>query len=473
MMLKPKLQFARWQKELLFIFVITVLTTSLVAPLDIEWTQKLGVFSKAPFPTFMHQSLFEKGKFGGSDPGTLFVVFAALLWLLSYKRNASRFLISARPSAIYITLCGMVTTLLVHGLKLTIGRARPLLVLTPDSTIAYTPWYKFGSHHIADGIFVGAMPSGHVATVAIFFAAAYVSLFYSRHTQKQTVALSNPITTQQTTQSPTLWSQLLRSQKTTRILFISTFVYSGLMIVARTMSLQHWLSESVFALGMVLAVCHTCYRTILPQLEKDGKLSGSIRFSLKRGVGIYILCLTLTIVFRWFIGAYDPQRPYKNTEEQDRRILWHTAILTTHSQPFCLVACIADDKYLINSDCLSPLIPTTDYEIYHRTLTAHSQNLRIVSAEPFPQFPNATLLHVQSNPEQRCLPTPIEKPIALAEVRCVNFNTLHQKYEGYSLFPISNRVFQKENSNNILPQGSFGNLFQKGICYQFGNLVGI
>ena len=196
-------------------FFMVMIPLSMV---DFEWTLYLHANQHEFLGEFMRRTLFEGGKFGASDPAIVFVLFV----MFAYFRNNPQEQIDQfgffRPQLGFLVVSALITGLgLVHSIKYIVGRARPDQVL--KHSYPYSQWFEFGPQFVADGIFYGSFPSGHTAAVFMLMTLSYILIFDPTKPRKAKIA-------------GWMWGGLILTM-------------TSLMIIARSMTLHHWLSDSI------------------------------------------------------------------------------------------------------------------------------------------------------------------------------------------------------------------------------------
>ncbi len=213
------------------IFLLGLLSILLVGFIDGEATY---YFWKAPhlgYSEWMAQSLFETGKFGGSDFGIFLGIFALIYWMVlirkGFPKNHSKVL---KLKFIFLSVI-LAPLFAVHSFKWIISRARPNAfaseVLKSSTEIpadVYLP--GFMGLHGPRGYSWNSFPSGHVSTCAAFLVLCYI--------------LSS--------------SSNSRVRHSRFLVFIAVAIYSVAMAIARSMSGMHWLSDSVASFFLVWTV---------------------------------------------------------------------------------------------------------------------------------------------------------------------------------------------------------------------------
>ncbi|MEE8397216.1 MAG: phosphatase PAP2 family protein [bacterium] len=236
-----------------------------LAPLDYSWTVSLGRGGRPGWVDFMRQSVFGGQWPGASDLPFTIVLASFVLYFASRRRAAPAWLVRWRPALGYLFVSSIAMGLaFVHPVKWMVGRARPWDVLG-RRFLPFSPWYALGPHFVLEASGRGSFPSGHVATVVLPMALAYLLMF-------------DPA-------SPRRW----------RLAGVALAVFSladGLaMTAANAISQAHWVSDGVGAIGFGWMLVHALYFWGLrvPQQRREGGPGGPRAFARERW-----------LVGRWF-----------------------------------------------------------------------------------------------------------------------------------------------------------------------------
>jgi len=230
--------------------VFSLVAMALLARVDFEWTIWLSRNRVDCWGDFMRRTMFEGGVFGGSDPGILLMVLPSIGYFLSRPQSRFRLLWRWRPYLGFIFFTSLVTGLgLVHSLKWMVGRARPYLVI--EKGLPFSHWFEFGPLHVSDGIFFGSLPSGHTATAIVMISFSYILAGNRSHSLRLKAA-------------GWIWGLLV-------------LVYALLMAIGRSMTLDHWLSDSVGIILLDWAAIHLIYFHVLkiPHQSSYTRIMGS------------------------------------------------------------------------------------------------------------------------------------------------------------------------------------------------------
>ena len=218
---------------LVIFFAILLAGASLV---DREVTAALHRHQWKVFAEIMGRTLFEGQRPGANDPLVFLLLAALMTYLLGWLRPGSRRWSALRPQAGFILMTALVVAfLLVNMLKLSLGRARPDLVFNHGWPFSH--WFTTGPHFIGDGLFRGAFPSGHTSQIFSSMAFAY-ALFCDPYASRRLRLLGLS------------WGVLI-------------VCLSLLMGAARCMSLSHWLSDVIGAIGIGWIALHGIYFHLL------------------------------------------------------------------------------------------------------------------------------------------------------------------------------------------------------------------
>ena len=246
--------------------------------MDFEWTLYLHANQHLFLGDFMKRTLFDSGKFGASDPAIIFTLVIAMAYFINNpQKQISQFGLY-RPQLGFVVASALITSLgLVHSIKYVVGRARPDLVLTHN--YQYTQWYEFGPQFVADGVFYGSFPSGHTAGVFMLMTLSYILIFDPTKSLKFKIG-------------GWIWGGL-------------TLIYTSLMIIGRSMTLDHWLSDSIGITLLCWMSTHLLFFYIfkipqqmeyLNQHQTYPPLSRYWEFKILWRLFILALCIMCTII---------------------------------------------------------------------------------------------------------------------------------------------------------------------------------
>ncbi len=238
---------------LIVIALAGITSMIIVTPHDFAWTKWLHDNNIEKLTHFMADSIFEGEKVGGGDFSIFFLIIVAALYLLSWTQEITNektrkwlahilnFLEKRpkfgeklrkwRPKLGYIAIsCFTCALYVVHTIKWSTGRARPRLIFKGQET--YSEWYEMGAHFIAEGSYRGAFPSGHTATAFTFMALAYVLFLTGSNKGKK-------------------WYGMLTG--------VFSLAIATLMMISRSMSAAHWVTDSVFVIFFNWAIMHVFF----------------------------------------------------------------------------------------------------------------------------------------------------------------------------------------------------------------------
>ena len=234
----PKQQIRGSQKSWGQLFLI-LLFPIIMIPLgfmDVQWTVLLYKTGFENFGKFMQRTLFNGSKPGLSDPAIILQLVNLGFYLYYSRKRQSVWLDRYRPFFGFMVFCSFFTGLgLVHSVKWVLGRARPYLVL--DGKLDYSSWHEFGSQFVTDGVFYGSFPSGHTATVFLLITLSYY-------------LVANPNNSTKAKLIGWIWG-------------IIVFVMTIMMILGRSITLHHWLTDSVGIMLLSWIFIHLIYFRIL------------------------------------------------------------------------------------------------------------------------------------------------------------------------------------------------------------------
>ena len=208
-----------------------------VPRVDYRWTAQLTAYRHHPFAGLARRTVFQGQLPGATDPAALLALATVALYLRAHAAGASRRLLAARPALGFLLVAALGAGLAaIHALKLVLGRARPLDVLSRQH-LPYTEWYQPGKLSLAAGFFRGSFPSGHTAAVFTTLALAYA-------------LACDPA-----------------ANRRARIAGVAVAVLSlagALAItVANAMGGNHWLSDGLGTIGLVWLAVHGLYFHLL------------------------------------------------------------------------------------------------------------------------------------------------------------------------------------------------------------------
>ena len=224
-----------------------------VPRVDYRWTAQLTAYRHHPFAGLARRTVFQGQLPGATDPAALLAVATVVLYLRANAAGASRRLLAARPALGFLLVAALGPGLaVVHALKLVLGRARPLDVLSRQH-LPYTEWYQAGKLSLTAGFFRGSFPSGHTAAVFTTLALAYALAFDPAAGRRMRIAG----------------------------LAVAVLSLAGALAitVANAMGGNHWLSDGLGTIGLVWLLVHFLYFQLL-DVPGQRRL---VRDSLARG----------------------------------------------------------------------------------------------------------------------------------------------------------------------------------------------
>jgi membrane-associated phospholipid phosphatase len=224
------------------ILAVFVPLMAAIASVDYQWTVYLQDHQVHAISDFVAQSLFSGEKFGMTDPVMMLEIVVLLAYVGSFYGRPGRLAKWRSRLGFMVTSTLLTAVGLVHTLKMGVGRARPREVFKYG--LHYSPWHRFGSHHLSEGVFSGSFPSGHTATVAILIAIVYLIGGNAQANTKRRV-----------------WACFCGG---------FAFCYAGFVTLGRSMGEAHWLSDCLGSVGLAWLCAHILYFHVLriPQQEQ-------------------------------------------------------------------------------------------------------------------------------------------------------------------------------------------------------------
>lgn len=219
-----------------------LLVAFLISPWDYAFTKWLEAHPILWFSSFMDRSCFEGNKFGGGDFATIYMIAGILLYITAWLPRSPNRLRRWRPELGFIVASSLITTVyVVHGLKWTIGRVRPLSV-QGNGALPFTRWFEAGPYNLLDGFFSGSFPSGHTATITIFLTLAYILAFHRR------------------------WNRY----RLGLFIGLTTIGLAYLMAMARSMNHSHFATDGMAIIPLTWLIIHFLFFRILniPQQQE-------------------------------------------------------------------------------------------------------------------------------------------------------------------------------------------------------------
>jgi membrane-associated phospholipid phosphatase len=219
-----------------YAFILLCFTWSvlmvLVVPVDYEWTLVLREHRIPSLDQFMDHTIFEGEPVGGGDPVICLLLLVAGASYLAWKFGPKSRFYAWRPHLGFILTSALIcSVMMVHSLKWVMGRARPSQVV--KDYFPFSDWFVFGPRFITEGTYQGSFPSGHTAQAFVLVTIAY-ALATAFH-QTRAVRLIG-----------WLWGGIA-----------GCFVV--LMGISRCMTMNHWLSDVLGAIGISWILMHAIY----------------------------------------------------------------------------------------------------------------------------------------------------------------------------------------------------------------------
>lgn len=213
---------------------ILIFCLAMMTPFDFELTLYLNQHRISGLCDFMKRSMFEGEWLGGSDIPVIVFIFAFISYLVVDLKGIE-VSPTVRAKMGFMVYSGMIIAFIgVHGPKLLIGRARPSLVF--DGKKEFTNWFEFGPHLPSLEHYSGSLPSGHVATVGFLLTISFLILGIKASIKTRILAI--------------LWT-------------IITIIFAALMGASRAMTSDHWVSDSLISMIIVIFLVLLTYLKIL------------------------------------------------------------------------------------------------------------------------------------------------------------------------------------------------------------------
>lgn len=230
------------------ILAIALVVLAVAARFDYELTTILAQHPRTEWVAYFRQSVFQKGAWGYTDFGILFYALMIGTYIYCHTgprpEGATRRHPRLAQASGYLLSSGLlVGIVMVHGIKLALGRARPYQVL--DGHFPYTAWYELGPLNSLAGDGSGSFPSGHTATTLWLVALWFLVERYTRARQPATTKSHRAIN----------WLSAL---------WLAFALLQALVTgVTRSITREHWLTDWLGATLMGLALINICYRALV------------------------------------------------------------------------------------------------------------------------------------------------------------------------------------------------------------------
>lgn len=184
----------------------------------------------------MARSVFNGDSPGATDLSYFFFLISAVYYFY-FSRERSRLSYQRiRPFLGFVVFSAFFASqFLVFSVKWMWGRARPHQVLS--GKLPFSHWYEFGPQSVSDGIFYGSFPSGHTATIFFLITFSYF-LIADRARSK-------------------------RSKMAGLIWTVAVLALTGMMIVGRSMTRDHWVTDTVGVCLLSWICIHLIYYEVL------------------------------------------------------------------------------------------------------------------------------------------------------------------------------------------------------------------
>lgn len=248
-----------------FTLAIAAIILMLAAPFDYEFTALLSHYPKREWVSFFRQSIFEKGRLGYTDFGIFFYLLTIGTYIFCHIGSRERWPLVTKYSGYLLAAGLLVGVVMVHGIKLALGRARPHQVLSGEHP--FTAWHELGPLNSFAGGGTGSFPSGHTATTLWMLALWFL---IERHT----------------------WKKHRRSINWLSALWLAAALVQALVTGAtRSLTADHWLTDWLAAVFMGLALITYCYRALIHYAPEPTPRYFEIKWAGRRiALGVVLAC---------------------------------------------------------------------------------------------------------------------------------------------------------------------------------------
>jgi membrane-associated phospholipid phosphatase len=235
-MMPDNLPEKKWLPGLMILFTLSLIVMSLATLYDRTVTAFLAEHEWQALSVTMGRTIFEGDLPGANDPLVILLIASLVVYVMGWRFPQRFKWVAYRPHAGFVLITALVIAfLLVHGIKLSMGRARPYMVF--NHGMPFTPWYSFGPLFIANGLFSGSFPSGH--TAQIFSATAFCYIL-----------AADPIFGKKIRLLGWVWGALM-------------LILCLAMATARCMSSSHWLTDVLGSICLGSVIMHFLYHWLL------------------------------------------------------------------------------------------------------------------------------------------------------------------------------------------------------------------
>lgn len=286
---------------LVLICIFGVVALAIATPFDLQWTQYFSEHDVPLFSKFMKQSLFN-GDWPGAGDLSIFLGLIFLFFYIYFNLKPSSLQKLAqkapkfRPLLGFLVFTALVSPLLIHVVKIIINRPRPSLVLTTHQYSFY-PWYDFPTHFWSISSFSCSFPSGHTASAMYLLAMSYV--FYGT--------------------APSAFLRKIGAY----VFGVVVLIFACLMSIARAMTLNHWITDSIASMLLMFFFLHISYFWILKlPLQIQTVNENSVFKRLPRFFELHLFSWTLFCA----LGAVIFSQSIKEIFAVDLKPLWQSAL---------------------------------------------------------------------------------------------------------------------------------------------------
>jgi membrane-associated phospholipid phosphatase len=271
---------SKWLLDFILLTGLAAIVMIAATVFDQRATLFLVKHKSALLSKLMGRTLFEGELPGINDILAFLLITASIIYIIGWcKKDNNRWSLY-RPQTGFVLICALVMAfILMHGFKLSFGRARPSLVF--DQQMPFSAWFVFGPHFIGNGLYSGAFPSGHTAQAFSAMSFAYI-------------LTCDPIFKRS-------WRWL------GVILGGGVILFCMIMGVARCMSSSHWLTDVVGSVCLGWPIMHLLYYWLLliPEQCRYQKIHGDLPdlpLAWELRMGGYLLLTALGIII--FINGW-------------------------------------------------------------------------------------------------------------------------------------------------------------------------
>lgn len=253
---------------------VTLVLLLLVGPYDGELTSLLAQNPREEWVRFFRQSVFQKGQFGYTDLGIFFYAAMIGCYIFAHTTKGGReaFPLLARYSGYLLSSGLLVGIVMVHGIKLALGRARPYQVISGEQP--FTSWYQLGPLNSWAGDGSGSFPSGHTATTLWLVALWFIIDRHSRQSSGQATSFGRKIN----------WLSVA--------VLVVALIQALVTGVTRSMTADHWPTDWLAAVFGGLALISYCFRSLIVYAPEPVPRYWEVKWAGRRiAIGVALACI--------------------------------------------------------------------------------------------------------------------------------------------------------------------------------------